>query len=126
MISTHTPHTRCDINSFLFFHILSDFYSHTSYEVRLDTLRLCLFFQVFLLTHLIRGATLCLLLHNFLMLISTHTPHTRCDQRGRRIYTNYNNFYSHTSYEVRLNANTLYVIEDIFLLTHLIRGATSL
>ena len=32
-ISTHTPPTRCDVNQFIVIYGLTNFYSHTFYEV---------------------------------------------------------------------------------------------
>ena len=122
------------------------FYSHTSYEVRQNYSIFSIRYQLFLLTHLIRGATFYLFLIQVLDIfllthlirgatctcickdvyscISTHTPHTRCDLRWFKcgmilkisthtphtrcddFLTGHNdrnwNFYSHTSYEVRL------------------------
>ena len=61
MISTHTPHARCDIGM----------------------LRQVKGTKAFLLTHLMRGATCIIHLNECIILISTHTPHARCDAFGR-------------------------------------------
>ena len=101
-----------------------NFYSHTSCEVRLPSLNLFRSLFLFLLTHLMRGATELsasnrniaefLLTHlmrgatkrkiSYVIIscISTHTPHARCD-RG---------------------VNVPWLPSHIFLLTHLMRGAT--
>ena len=57
IISTHTPHTRCDKE-----------------KNKFNSL-----YGIFLLTHLIRGATFPVILPFVTAEISTHTPHTRCD-----------------------------------------------
>ncbi len=78
-ISTHTPHARCDKLSygiililflFLLTHLmrgvtLSNEYPNTSFG--------------FLLTHLMRGVTNGLSALFPIIIISTHTPHARCD-----------------------------------------------
>ena len=56
VISTHTPHARCDRSKFFHGNILEHFYSHTSCEVRRYSL-----------LSVVGGG------------ISTHTPHVRCD-----------------------------------------------
>ena len=122
-ISTHTPHTRCDFtyyftkktNKYFYSHTSYevrldegiynynnlDFYSHTSYEVRRISPEQIEELQEFLLTHLIRGATFKInqikfsgsFLLTHLIRGATYLPVYQCD-------------------------------ELLFLLTHLIRGAT--
>ena len=101
-ISTHTPHARCDICRYFFKICNIYFYSHTSCEVRQKKERGVLkngkfllthlmrgatwkhctcyyFFFRFLLTHLMRGATIFPTHGGSSTIISTHTPHARCD-----------------------------------------------
>ena len=147
IISTHTPHARCDF--FKFFNVfISDISTHTPHA-RCDNLfslsDIC--WNIFLLTHLMRGATYGFIYFSIILCISTHTPHARCDLSTAiltgfpenfyshtscevRLYagkfdTSTRNFYSHTSCEVRLYTIPIPWIFYIFLLTHLMRGATS-
>ena len=124
-ISTHTPHTRCDVSALAVINVPSYFYSHTSYEVRRMGGRNQDMGYIFLLTHLIRGATVYVGYIINKLIISTHTPHTRCDPPIYLFTYEPINFYSHTSYEVRLLITLFHVISIRFLLTHLIRGATA-
>ena len=145
-ISTHAPHARCDMifsmSSPFSFHFYSrtscevrpptalirlsklDFYSRTSCEVRLNLFPTWLRAYRFLLTHLMRGATLYysllgvfivqfLLTHlmrgatianphiNSACRISTHAPHARCDKSFEGDFKCNYHFYSRTSCEVR-------------------------
>ena len=58
--------------------------------------------------------------------ISTHTPHARCDVPINQPKLNALNFYSHTSCEVRPLVLIVQIPLLLFLLTHLMRGATNL
>ncbi len=79
MISTHTPHTGCDIDR------LSAGYCSEEFQ----------------LTHPTRGAThICQLYTNFVK-ISTHTPHTGCDESLCGGYDSLQDFNSHTPHGVR-------------------------
>ena len=124
VISTHTPHARCDISSHVSASLSADFYSHTSCEVRPCTnstrwgaykfllthlmrgatsqSRYRQRHRTFLLTHLMRGATIPCKNGTFVVDISTHTPHARCDAPSQIHFFARNYFYSHTSCEVRL------------------------
>ena len=101
---------------------------------------------IFLLTHLLRGATVWLLISSGLCdfysrtscevrrepvsgsggsgAISTHAPLARCDCAARIVFIVIKNFYSRTSCEVRLFLASLKTVQRGFLLTHLLRGAT--
>ena len=81
LISTHTPHARCNPTKFhqLFLHLR------------------------FLLTHLMRGATIATLVLSVVSDISTHTPHARCNSAELMKCLRITNFYSHTSCEVQRN-----------------------
>ena len=57
--------------------------------------------------------------------ISTHTPHARCDHIGNLRGGMEIDFYSHTSCEVRLRIPYVCPVRTSFLLTHLMRGATT-
>ena len=57
-------------------------------------------------------------------LISTHAPHARCDFDKVNVNDIDYNFYSRTSCEVRRNICYGLDMADLFLLTHLMRGAT--
>ena len=145
-ISTHAPLTRCDLQLMVARLVCSHFYSRTSYEVRPLLLMFSLHRQnfysrtsyevrrtcglpepewwIFLLTHLLRGATTPLPCracygHHFysrtsyevrllrlyffceIHRISTHAPLTRCDYSPVDTYDYPCDFYSRTSYEVR-------------------------
>ena len=58
--------------------------------------------RIFLLTHLMRGATWPPRISPDQYPISTHAPHARCDRNFMVIKNNEINFYSRTSCEVRL------------------------
>ena len=102
-ISIHAPLTRCDClpslaaNRLMYFNprtsyevrrpspsaarrSLSYFNPRTSYEVRPDRVSPSVNSSSFQSTHLLRGATLYLLLLALPFLISIHAPLTRCDQ----------------------------------------------
>ena len=78
----------------------------------------------FLLTHLMRGATdrKCYIME--LSEVSTHAPHARCDGVSRAAVQKALSFYSRTSCEVRLGGLSRNGLSLVFLLTHLMRGAT--
>ena len=69
------------------------------------TLNVRIFFIIiiFLLTHLMRGATFSSLARLRIISISTHTPHARCDMYNDDMIPILIDFYSHTSCEVRLH-----------------------
>ena|GEM_PF-6302248 len=105
--------------------------------------------QSFLLTHLLRGATKTLELKiSISVVISTHTPLARCNHIYMIILKYIYNFYSRTSCEVqhtayrniagsfgisthaplaRCNSSSSWLVSmtSLFLLTHLLRGATN-
>ena len=98
-------HTSCEVRRCKIRQIKTKqyFYSHTSCEVRPHTQDLLRQSMQFLLTHLMRGATEGRLKKTALSIISTHTPHARCD--------------------VPIQVERVKTV--LFLLTHLMRGATS-
>ena len=60
------------------------------------------------------------------MIISIHTPLTRCDQLFKGLVVLlFNYFNPHTSHEVRQNTTTEQKYQHLFQSTHLSRGATS-
>ena len=104
----------------LWFH----FYSRTSYEVRPIGGRIAWTICIFLLTHLLRGATNVLRISFLFSVISTHAPLTRCDSE-----------YSLTCFGKYISTHAPLTRCDVngdswcynavkFLLTHLLRGAT--
>ena len=125
-----------------------DFYSRTSCEVQQFIFRLLSVLSEFLLTHLLRGATvmtvsICYLVKListhaplarcngilFIFLpnscISTHAPLARCNFLFRFGKGGLNHFYSRTSCEVQ-HPNAGDIMDAIqFLLTRLLRGATA-
>ncbi len=77
------------------------FYSHTSYEVRPVSISCTLLFSE-ISTHTPHTRCDIITIYNHITkMISTHTPHTRCDDYNDERLTTVENFYSHTSYEVR-------------------------
>ena len=124
VISTHAPHARCN---------------------KILSAGLTLLGQ-FLLTHLMRGATDFNLIVSSFRAISTHAPHARCNLPAAVVPSKNSNFYSRTSCEVQLQSQSnianvldfysrtscevqhtviiLSVARLLFLLTHLMRGAT--
>ena len=100
-ISTPAPHTRRDIFTPQCVPRCRDFYSRASYEARpARNWRRHQFLQ-FLLTRLIRGATISRRMIPWKMRISTHAPHTRRDFPLRHLETSLQYFYSRASYEAR-------------------------
>ena len=124
MISTHAPHARCNRSLKPSQCPILYFYSRTSCEVQhfktlliydiplfllthlmrgatysgengIDTL-------IFLLTHLMRGATWFVLINRTGTIISTHAPHARCNDNPESRKSGHCNFYSRTSCEVQL------------------------
>ena len=57
--------------------------------------------------------------------VSTHAPHARCDGVSRAAVQKALSFYSRTSCEVRLGGLSRNGLSLVFLLTHLMRGATT-
>ena len=127
-ISTHAPHTRRDQRGTGGGISFYNFYSRASYEARRRTV-CCRGGQAeFLLTRLIRGATISRRMIPWKMRISTHAPHTRRDWafghawglpqflltrliRGATLALLAGglavvNFYSRASYEARLTSAT--------------------
>ena len=101
-ISTHTPHARCDFYLHILYHILVHFYSHTSCEVRLSGLET----------------------PTTAINISTHTPHARCDTAAFFPIHDKSDISTHTPH-ARCDPLILSPFPVIiFLLTHLMRGAT--
>ena len=79
-----------------------NFYSRTSCEVRpFDSISITHLLVIFLLTHLMRGATFKKEVKKWIIFISTHAPHARCDKSKLRPAKVKANFYSRTSCEVR-------------------------
>ena len=119
--------TSCEVRrGFIrfFTFVTLDFYSRTSCEVRREKPQPFFGGALFLLTHLMRGATKFIRLRQILFLfLLTHL------MRGATGRDNYHfhlfvNFYSRTSCEVRHTPIDDQNIDFIFLLTHLMRGAT--
>ena len=80
MISTHTPHARCDEKNHRAIHRLYEFLlTHLMRGVtrRISTMPIG---TRFLLTHLMRGVTSGKIVLRSNAKISTHTPHARCDK----------------------------------------------
>ena len=73
-----------------------------------------------------RGATLCLTLLLYHIIISTHAPHARCDSKGGFTIAQQLDFNSRTSCEVRQTEDIELVHSMQFQLTHLMRGATAI
>ena len=130
VISTHAPLTRCDDGRDRLLLLDAHFYSRTSYEVRRKRRPRRPNDRKFLLTHLLRGATLSYFLFFLAFLhfysrtsyevrhlqpfiphvhpdISTHAPLTRCDVEQDSRIADLENFYSRTSYEVRLRSKQI-------------------
>ena len=84
-----------------------DFYSHTSCEVQLVLFAYMETNRKFLLTHLMRGATMYIKKDGNRFRISTHTPHARCNVYAIIYGFSQTNFYSHTSCEVQQYSNFL-------------------
>ena len=83
------------------------FNSHTPHGVRPATfIQPCQWF-VFQLTHPTRGATFLNVRYKYDYLISTHTPHTGCDERLQIHLAAGENFNSHTPHGVRLSGRCL-------------------
>ena len=78
-ISTHTPHTGCDLTRYKTGSTVWNFNSHTPHGVRPVRLSCIVSAVLFQLTHPTRGATNLLFTAFFGKCISTHTPHTGCD-----------------------------------------------
>ena len=145
-ISTHAPHARCNVNTALKLTAQSYFYSRTSCEVQHECLngatRTENFYSrtscevqhnrknevvqcpLFLLTHLMRGATSQSTISSISPCISTHAPHARCNTSVADCALCCNNFYSRTSCEVQPFRHSPFFGGTLFLLTHLMRGAT--
>ena len=101
-VSTHTPHARRDFHGIVIY----------------------FFGSVFLLTHLLRGATSTALSRSGFALISTHTPLARRDSAQTAVFCIWEGFYSHASCEARHNRSRCEQLFELFLLTRLMRGAT--
>ena len=105
--------------------IFLDFYSRASYEARRQMEVLKIFRCLFLLTRLIRGATLLSLFFSFLILIFLLTRLIRgATDSAASLIRRMENFYSRASYEARRYLARQAVSWTEFLLTRLIRGAT--
>ena len=149
LISTHAPHARCNLEQI----INGDDYNistHAPHARCNQASGVCgLGNIIFLLTHLMRGATVLSVLTslaglpisthapharcnkiiicaNERLVISTHAPHARCNQRLRSQFPRPRYFYSRTSCEVQPFQRYRIYIFSQFLLTHLMRGATRL
>ena len=124
-ISTHAPLARCDEQQEEQPPVTVDFYSRTSCEVRLDDKK-GFGAGTLISTHapLARCDKMIGMKTNITK-ISTHAPLARCDICSKIILSTTLNFYSRTSCEVRLNKNSFINVSPKFLLTHLLRGATS-
>ena len=126
VISTHAPHARCDVIRKEITEKAKYFYSRTSCEVRLSPPESEKTAWIFLLTHLMRGATKRDLIASNGLIISTHAPHARCDKMAdlndvmNAISTHAPHARCDEPYEFEIKPN------PVFLLTHLMRGATSI
>ena len=103
-ISTHTPLARRDKSKQRSQKYCSNFYSHASCEARQIS------------DAVYAGKSV----------ISTHTPLARRDPLSDRGAVHYSNFYSHASCEARRSCRCCRRYRMKFLLTRLLRGATSL
>ena len=75
--------------------------THLMRGATMETRTLFLWLE-FLLTHLMRGATFAIYHFRFLIFVSTHAPHARCDRLVPVCFRNNSlRFYSRTSCEVR-------------------------
>ena len=124
-ISTHTPLARRDDAKMRQTSLSYHFYSHASCEARL-LLSLVIILEIRISTHtpLARrdlAGTPC----QFCPPISTHTPLARRDLHTRNDIRFQVNFYSHASCEARLCTSEMRSSYPQFLLTRLLRGATS-
>ena len=99
-VSTHTPHARRDFHGIVIY----------------------FFGSVFLLTHLLRGATSTALSRSGFALISTHTPLARRDSAQTAVFCIWEGFYSHASCEARHNRSRCEQLFELFLLTRLLRA----
>ena len=126
VISTHTPLARRDACICFISGSLSNFYSHASCEARLERNPTTFLIFLFLLTRLLRGATIrgendekprVFLLTRLLRGATTVLPLLSWTSAD---------FYSHASCEARLQFFFSLFHLNIFLLTRLLRGATSL
>ena len=97
------------------------FYSHASYEARLIPDFSVRAERKFLLTRLLRGATIWDIKRCPKTLISTHTPLTRRDDAKIQIAREQIDFYSHASYEARLEDLVISHLENISTHTPLTR-----
>ena len=79
-----------------------NFYSHASCEARLITSSPVSHLFSFLLTRLLRGATMLRKMLQVVLDISTHTPLARRDMYTLPLYRERTDFYSHASCEARL------------------------
>ena len=79
---------------------------------------------IFLLTRLMRGATVISDSDEFGNKISTHAPHARRDNSMVEKMAAEINFYSRASCEARLAPEHIFIDAGVFLLTRLMRGAT--
>ena len=102
-----------------------NFYSRASCEARRKVLCTICVPARFLLTRLLRGATLFLCIPHVSLRISTHAPLARRDSSSEPESIEVLNFYSRASCEARLSCvfSHFYILE--FLLTRLLRGATN-
>ena len=100
------------------------FYSRTSCEVQPATKIDLKITPQFLLTHLLRGATLNAEVTTETSAISTHAPLARCNPWFSICSTIRLYFYSRTSCEVQPLDTGIDTDNLTFLLTHLLRGAT--
>ena len=123
-ISTHTPLARRDYQPVAYGVSDSNFYSHASCEARLiQTLLICVF-VTFLLTRLLRGATLvCNVLSTLAVFLLTRLLRGATNPRFVCPFVAFN-FYSHASCEARLSFHLKHLHGHQFLLTRLLRGAT--
>ena len=124
--NSHTPHGVRHLYRLRRFCLQRNFNSHTPHGVRLKSLGLIHKRNEFQLTHPTRGATAKMLLPLIYGLISTHTPHTGCDQIACYSVSTFLHFNSHTPHGVRLIATCDTYNVATFQLTHPTRGATFL
>ena len=130
--------------------LITDFNPRTSYEVRLIVVLYPLHHVLFQSTHLMRGATIIVIVDNHVLRrfqpthlmrgathpvhdnpdknppISIHAPHKRCDTAMMLLIPIRRDFNPRTSCKVRRSQSLCTSVSRSFQSTHLIRGATIL
>ena len=124
-ISTHTP-LRAQPALRRLHPEVQNFYSHASCEARPGDCSVTVPPDQFLLTRLLRGATISGKRYNLIKRISTHTPLARRDRLFHDLLLQFLTFYSHASCEARHQRWNRVLVVGEFLLTRPMRGATAL